>query len=59
MKIEVVTRFNADLIEVSEYHTYDLDDLRQRVTTQIIKLKDKQVREALIALGWTPPPEKP
>ena len=32
-------------------------DLRQHISTQVFRLQEKQLREALIRMGWTPPPD--
>ena len=32
------------------------EGIRDRVMRQVIDTREKQVRDALIALGWTPPP---
>lgn len=55
-EIKVNTRFNKDIIE-SEID-YGVIDTRQQVVKNIIKLQEQGVRDALIALGWTPPVEK-
>lgn len=34
-----------------------MNDAVINVSTEIINLKDKQVYDALISLGWTPPPQ--
>lgn len=49
----VETKYNADLIEsrVVEQSWYGAHEFAR----QVIALRDQQVREALIALGWTPP----
>jgi len=33
-------------------------DLRAAIQRSMVNTMDAQVREALIALGWTPPPDK-
>lgn len=35
-----------------------LRDMRQHVSTQVFKLQEAQLREALIRMGWTPPKEE-
>ena len=50
MTITVNTKFNHDLIEQSV-----VSDTTEIISREIINLKDKGVRDALIALGWTPP----
>lgn len=34
-----------------------LGTLAERISTEIIRTKDKQVHDALVKLGWTPPKE--
>lgn len=34
----------------------DLGIYRDRIMRQVVNTKDQQVREALIKMGWTPPP---
>ena len=54
MKIHVNTRFNSDMIEQSiQNDTAPFD----KITKQVIQLKEQGVIDALIALGWTPPKE--
>lgn len=52
--IQVNTRFDADTIE-QEIRGLGM---MQQVTQHIIKLQEKGVEEALISLGWTPPPNE-
>lgn len=40
-------------------HGEIMDKKMEEVSTQLIQTKDKAVRECLIKLGWTPPPEIP
>lgn len=54
--IQVKTSYNNDIIE------QELITQGQPVkgaVKDIIKLKDRGVREVLIRLGWTPPPSEP
>ena len=51
MEIRVNTRFNLDLIE----QTIDIPDLPCELQRRVMKLQDQGVRDALIAMGWTPP----
>ena len=37
----------------------DMRGIMHNTHLEIIRTKEKSVREALIALGWTPPPETP
>jgi len=56
-KIGFDVRFNPLRIEVEHW---DLDEgctLREQRRIEYIDLQDKAVRDALIALGWTPPKE--
>lgn len=53
MRVQIETRYSPDLIEQIE--TILSPDLRQEHTRRIIKLRDQGIRDALIALGWTPP----
>lgn len=60
MKYKVDCSFNKDRIELYEGFVadeYDATSIHQKLTTQIINLRDNAVRQALIELGWTPPPE--
>ena len=51
---EVVTTPCLDGKIVQE--TYSVDSgVRERIMRDVINTKERQVREALIALGWTPP----
>ena len=56
-KIEVKTRFNADIIETSTMFHNGLryDD----IAVKVIKLQEQGVIEALKHLGWTPPSDQP
>jgi hypothetical protein len=36
-----------------------MTNLADAQVREIIRTKDRQVREALIALGWTPPKDEP
>ena len=36
-----------------------VQDYAGRITQEIMRTKEKAIREALIALGWTPPVEPP
>ena len=37
--------------------THEFEDALKRLTKEVVDTKNKAVREALIKLGWTPPPE--
>jgi hypothetical protein len=57
--LDVSTRFSKDMIEsIIEDRAAPTRDLRE-VSRKVIRLQDEGVRQALIALGWTPPPENP
>lgn len=43
-------RITQEMIEIA-------NDVRRTVDYQLIDTRDVQVRQALIALGWTPPKE--
>jgi hypothetical protein len=47
--VKVTTRFNQDRIETEI-------DIMGKITRGILDLREDQVRQALIELGWTPPP---
>lgn len=51
---QILTRFNKHLIEQEVVFPKGMD-LIQEVTKKIIKLQDDDVKNALIAMGWTPP----
>ena len=34
------------------------DDIRSLITRRVMDTSEQQIREALIRLGWTPPPNK-
>lgn len=54
-KINVTTRFDANIIEQSVWSEGRPDDIRQEMFRNIVRLQDQGIRDALIALGWTPP----
>lgn len=54
-KIKVVTSFND--AEIRQCILYG-DELLKDKVQQVINLREQGIREALIKLGWTPPPEK-
>jgi hypothetical protein len=57
-EIKVVTNFNADIIE--QYIDSDIYEKYGAafLAREIINLRERGVREALIELGWTPPKEE-
>lgn len=58
MEIHVKTSFTADGIIATQVLDDRDRDIRLNIATQVINTRDAQVREALIKLGWTPPPSK-
>lgn len=60
--IRIETSIHGDLIvqEVSDpAMRWTADDRRRLIARDVMNTKDAQVREALIRMGWTPPPDKP
>ena len=55
-RIEVNSHFSDDMIVQDTFHVRD--DLRTNIGRSIINLRENGIREALIALGWTPPEGK-
>lgn len=51
MKIEITTTPKGVII-------YDVSEGSNLVTRDILDTKEQQIRDALISLGWTPPPEQ-
>ena len=35
------------------------DGIRETIQCQVIDIRDQQVKDALVSLGWTPPEEPP
>lgn len=56
--IRVDTRFNAERIEQELVCTDQAGDPMHRISLQVIQLQDQGIREALIKMGWTPPPDQ-
>lgn len=54
-EITVETRFNKDLI-AQEVCT-EIDGVRNRIFGQVLRMQEEGLRQALIEMGWTPPPE--
>lgn len=52
----VVPSVKGDKIYLEEFHE-SFNNLRKDHYQLVLDLKEKAVREALIALGWTPPPD--
>lgn len=55
MTIDVRTSVYPEGLIVTEV-IEDLGFYRERIMRQVVATKDHQIREALIKLGWTPPP---
>lgn len=36
----------------------EIDEIRERICTSIVRTQDQQIRECLIKLGWTPPADE-
>ena len=58
MKYELKTYITDEDWIVSEVWTDGYDNMMERITTQMFNIRDKQVRQVLIDLGWTPPKEE-
>lgn len=61
MKIEVKTSYNKDMIVLETNMVNDdplLSNMVTKISRDVIILKENKVREALVALGWTPPQEE-
>ena len=54
-KYEVETLIKDDTILQAVYS--DFEGVRERLFSEILDLREAATREALIKLGWTPPPE--
>ena len=50
------TPFADGMIEQEEFSEWT--DLRESIVRQILDTKEQQIRQSLIALGWTPPVSK-
>lgn len=53
--LDVVTMPSSDGKIVQEVFSVT-NNVRERIMLDVIDTKEHQVRQALIALGWTPPP---
>lgn len=51
-------KLTFDISYISKSH-FDMHDIVVNHYQQIVDFKDKTIREALIKLGWTPPPTTP
>ena len=58
MQIHVKTSWSPDGIIATQVFDDRDKGIRINLATQVINTRDAQVREALIKLGWTPPPSK-
>jgi hypothetical protein len=57
MKYTVETMFNKEIIKQSTL-LKDGDEVISSVVSNIIRLEEQGVRDALIRLGWTPPKDE-
>lgn len=58
MKMQVDAKVWADgQIDLETYFVDGLTGRKDDVVREVMKTKDEAVRQALIRLGWTPPPE--
>lgn len=57
MKYEVVTTTcgNGDIAQETNLVT---DGIREQLTRRLLHTQEQQFRDALVSLGWTPPPQK-
>jgi hypothetical protein len=55
LNYEVVTSLGDQMI-LQEVFAPGIEEKSYALSRAITNLRDQQVREALIALGWTPPP---
>lgn len=52
---KLIPRINGDAIEIQEISV----GMINQHWVSVINTRDRMVREALIAMGWTPPTDKP
>jgi len=52
--VTVTTEFNDEIL-IQSVRTGK--EIIERTAFDIVKLKERGIRDALIALGWTPPPD--
>lgn len=52
--VTVTTQFDHDILIQSVNIG---QDLVERIAFDVVKLKEQGIRDALIAMGWTPPPD--
>lgn len=57
MEYSVETKFSKEMIKQSTT-IKDGDRVINSVVSNIIRLEEQDVRDALIKLGWTPPKDK-
>jgi hypothetical protein len=57
MKIRVATKFLSDASFSQEVTLEEQKEVILTVMKFIVETRDKQMREALMGLGWTPPKE--
>lgn len=55
MRLKVDTKIEGDKIIQDTYYEDIHTKLRQDLGRKIIDLQEQGIKEALIALGWTPP----
>lgn len=55
MSIESEIIYDKDKVKITAFQEFD--DKRMEMYSKLISLEDEAVRNALIALGWTPPEE--
>jgi hypothetical protein len=53
-EIKIETKFDSSMIHQRVYSLGDENTIHS-IMDEVMKLRDEGVREALIALGWTPP----
>lgn len=58
MDFKVTTQANNANGEITQKTESEIEGLARNVYVQIIKTQEKGFRDALIALGWTPPKGK-
>ena len=57
MKYTVNTKYNQDMIEF-ETHSNDLQGIANRISTEVVNLKNEAINEALSKLGYLSPTDK-
>lgn len=58
MQIHVKTSWSPDGTIATQVVDERDNGIRMNIAMQVINTRDAQVRDALIKLGWTPPPSK-